>query len=115
METEATSEEDARDNNDDATATEEEAGADDPAGEEAAKSAAAEAGEGSGGRTDGPETAGASGATPTADPSAAAARRINHVSPAEASTSPSKISPSIGALELDAQGSLMKTPSPAFK
>ena len=36
-------------------------------------------------------------------------------SPAEASTSPSKVSPLTGALELDAQGSLMKIPSPAFK
>ena len=69
METEVTGEENARGNTDDAVATEEEAGADDPAGEEAAKAAAAEAGEGSGDRTDGPEAAGASGATPTADPS----------------------------------------------
>ena len=67
METEAAGEDDARGNNDDAAATEEEAGADDPAGEEAAKAAAAEAGEGSGDRTDGPEAAGAPGATPTAD------------------------------------------------
>ena len=66
-------EENARSNTDDAVATEGEAGADDPAGEEAAKAAATEAGEGSGDRTDGPEAAGASGATPTADPSAAAA------------------------------------------
>ena len=73
METEAAGEEDAHGNNDDAAATEEEAGADDPAGEEAAKAAAAEAGEGSGDRTDGPEAAGAPGATPTADPSADAA------------------------------------------
>ena len=57
---------------DDAAATEEAAGADDPAGAEAAKAAAAEAGGGSGNRTDGPEAAGAPGATPTADPSAAA-------------------------------------------
>ena len=73
METEAAGEEDARGNNDDDAATEEEAGADDPAGEEAAKDAAAEAGEGSGDRTDGPEAVGAPGAAPTADPSAAAA------------------------------------------
>ena len=71
METEATGEEDARDNTKDVTATEEEAGADDPAGEEAAKAAGAGAGEGSGDRTDDPEGAGAQGATPTADPSAA--------------------------------------------
>src|SRR3954469_25587042 len=58
---------------DDAAATEEAAGADDPAGEEAAKAAAVAADEGSGDRTNGPEAAGASGATPTADPSAAAA------------------------------------------
>ena len=49
------------------------AGADGPADEEAAKAPAAEAGEGSGDRNDGPEAAGAPGATPTADPSAAAA------------------------------------------
>ena len=54
-------------------AAEGEAGVDEPAGEEAAKAAAAEAGEGSGDRTDGPEAAGAPGAAPTADPSAAAA------------------------------------------
>ena len=70
METEVAGEENARGNNDDAVATEEEAGADDPAGEEAAKAAAAEAGEGSGDRTDGPEAVGAPGTTPTADPSA---------------------------------------------
>src|SRR3954469_19692198 len=58
---------------DDAAATEEAAGADDPAGEEAAKAAAVAADEGSGDRTDGPEAAGVSSATPTADPSAAAA------------------------------------------
>ena len=58
---------------DDAAATEEAAGADDPAGDEAAKAAAAVAGEGSGDHTDGPEAAGAPGATSTADPSAAAA------------------------------------------
>ena len=58
---------------DDAAATEEAAGADDPAGDEAAKAAAAAAGEGSGDRTDGPEAAGAPGATSTAHPSAAAA------------------------------------------
>ena len=73
METEVAAEENACGNNDDAAVTEEEADADDPAGEEAAKAAAAEAGEGSGDRTDGPEAAGASGATPTADPSTAAA------------------------------------------
>ena len=73
METDAAGEENARGNNDDVAATQEEAGADDPAGEEAAKAAAAEAGEGSGDRTDGPEAAGAPGATPTADPSADAA------------------------------------------
>ena len=56
----------------DAAATEEAAGADDPAGDEAAKAAAAAAGEGSGDRTDGPEAAGAPGATPTADSSVAA-------------------------------------------
>src|SRR3954468_11373082 len=56
-----------------AAATEEAADVDDPAGEEAAKAAAAGADEGSGDRTDDPEAAGASGATPTADPSAAAA------------------------------------------
>ena len=72
-ETEDTGEENTRGNNDDAAATEEEAGADDPAGKEAAKAAAAEAGEESGDRTDGPEAAGAPGAAPTADPSAAAA------------------------------------------
>ena len=54
METEATGEENARGNTDDAAITEEEAGADDPTGGEAAKAAAAEAGEGSGDRTDGP-------------------------------------------------------------
>ena len=85
---------------DDAVATEGEAGADDPAGEEAAKAAAAEAGEGSGDRT---------------DSSLLLLGASTSVSPAEASTSPSKISPSTGALELDAQGSLMKMPSPAFK
>ena len=58
---------------DDAAATEEAAGADDPAGENATKDAAAEAGGGSGDRTDGPEAPGAPGATPIADPSAAAA------------------------------------------
>ena len=61
METEAAGEENARGNNDDAAATKEEASADDPAGEEAANAAAAEAGEGSGDRTDGPEAAGAPG------------------------------------------------------
>ena len=73
METEAAGEENARSNADDAVANEGEAGADDPAGEEAAKSAATEAGKESGDRTDGPEATGAPGATPTADPSAAAA------------------------------------------
>src|SRR3954469_17394561 len=57
----------------DAAATEETAGAEDPAGEEAAKAAAAAADEGSGDRTDDPGAAGATGATPTADPPAAAA------------------------------------------
>ena len=73
METEVVGEEDARNNIDDAIATEGEAGADDPAGEEAAKAAAAEAGEGSGDCTDGPEAAGAPGATPTTEPSTDAA------------------------------------------
>ena len=69
METEVTGEENARSNTDDAVATEGETDADDPAGEEAANATAAEAGEGSGDRTDGPEAAGAPGAAPTADPS----------------------------------------------
>ena len=73
METEDAGEEGARGSNDDAASNEEGAGADEPAGEEAAKAAAAEAGKGSGDRTDGPEAAGAPGAAPTADPSAAAA------------------------------------------
>ena len=73
METEVAGEENARSNFDAAVATKGEAGADDLAGEEAVKAVAAEAGEGSGDRTDGPEAAGASGATLTADPSAAAA------------------------------------------
>ena len=73
METEVASEENARGNADDAVATEEGAGADEPAGEETAKAAAAEAGEGSGDRTDGPEAAGAPSAAPTADPSVDAA------------------------------------------
>ena len=73
METEVAGEENARGNTDDAAVTEEEVGVDDSAGGEAAKAATAEAGEGSGERTDGPEDAGASGATPTADPSTAAA------------------------------------------
>ena len=73
METEVAGEENTRGNTGDAAATEEAAGADDPTGEEAAKAAAATAGEGSGNRTDGPEAAGAPGATPTADPSASAA------------------------------------------
>ena len=55
METEATGEEDVRGNTDETAATEEEAGADDPADEEAAKAAGAGAGEGSGDRTDDPE------------------------------------------------------------
>ena len=59
METEVAGEEGARGDIDDAVATEGETGADDPAGEEAAKAAAAEAGEGSGDRTDDPEAAGA--------------------------------------------------------
>ena len=73
MEIEVAGEQNARSGVDDAGTTEGEAGADDPAGEEAAKAAAVEAGEGSGDRTDGPEAAGAPGATPTTDPSAAAA------------------------------------------
>ena len=73
METEEGGGEDARGNTDDAAAAEDGAGADVPAGEEAAKAAAEEAGGGSGDRTDGPEAAGASGAAPTADPSATAA------------------------------------------
>ena len=73
METEDAGEEGAHGSNDDAAANEEGAGADEPAGEEAAKAATAEASEGSGDRTDGPEAAGAPGATPTADPSANAA------------------------------------------
>ena len=52
-------------------AGEEGAGADETAGKEAAKAAATEGGEGSGNRTDDPGAAGAQGATPTADPSAA--------------------------------------------
>ena len=52
---------------------EEGAGADETAGEEAAGAAAAEAGEGSGDCTDDPEAAGAPGAAPTAEPSAASA------------------------------------------
>ena len=72
METEDAGEEGARGSNVDATVNEEEAGADEPAGEEAAKAAGAEAGEGSGNRTNGPEAARAPGATSTADPSTAA-------------------------------------------
>ena len=49
-------------------AGEERAGADETSGEEAARAAAAEAGEGSGDRTDDPKAAGAPGAAPTADP-----------------------------------------------
>ena len=71
METEATGEEGARGNTEDAAADEEEADADEPADEEAAKAAGAGAGEGSGDRTDGTGAAGAQGATPTADPSTA--------------------------------------------
>ena len=73
METEVAGDENARGNTNDAAATEEEAGADDPTGEEAAKAAAAEAGEGSGDRTDSPEAAGAQGAAPIVDPSTDAA------------------------------------------
>ena len=73
METEVAGEENMHGNTYNAAVIEEEAGVDDPAGGEAAKAAAAEAGEGSGDRTDGPEAAGAPGPTPTADPSAAAA------------------------------------------
>ena len=54
-------------------AGEEGAGADETAGEEAAGAAAAEAGEGLGDRTDDPEAAGAPGAAPTVEPSAASA------------------------------------------
>ena len=54
-------------------AGEEGADADETAGEEATRAAAAEAGEGSGDRTNDPEAAGAPGAATTADPSAAAA------------------------------------------
>ena len=54
-------------------AGEEGAGVDETAGEESTKAAAAEAGEGSGDRTDDPEAAGAPGAAPTAEPSAASA------------------------------------------
>ena len=54
-------------------AGEEGAGADVTAGEEAAGAAAAEAGEGSGDRTDDHEAAGAPGAAPTTEPSAASA------------------------------------------
>ena len=71
METEATGEEGARGNTEDAAADEEEAGADEPADEESAKATGAVAGDGSGNRTNDPEGAGAQGATPTADPSAA--------------------------------------------
>ena len=71
METEVAVEENACGDTRDAAATEEAAGADEAAGDEAAKAAAAAAGEGSGDRTDGPEAAGAPGATSTADPSAA--------------------------------------------
>ena len=73
METEVAGEENARGNTDDAVATEEEVGTEDPAGEEAAKAAAAGAGEGSGDRTDDPKAAREQGATSTADPSVAGA------------------------------------------
>ena len=73
METEDAGEEGTRGNNNDTAVNKEGAGADEPVGKEAAKAAAVEAGEGSGDRTDGPEAAGAPGAAPTADPSAAAA------------------------------------------
>ena len=73
METEVAGEENTCGNTGDAAATEEAAGADDPAGDEAAKAAAVAAGEASGDRTDGLEAAGALGAAPTADPSAASA------------------------------------------
>src|SRR3954463_14056258 len=72
METEVVVEEDARGNTDDVIVTEEADGADDPAGDEAAEAAAAGAGEGTGDHTDDPGVAGAPGATPTADPAAAA-------------------------------------------
>ena len=70
MEIEGAGEEGAHGSTDDAAANEEGAGADETAGEEAAKAATAEAGEGSGDRTDDPEAAGAPGAAPAADPSA---------------------------------------------
>ena len=54
-------------------AADEAAGAGDATGAEAAKADTAATGEESGDRTDGPEAAGAPGATPTADPSAEAA------------------------------------------
>ena len=52
METEVAGEENARGNTDNAAVTKEEAGVDEPVDGEAAKAAAAEAGEGSGDRTD---------------------------------------------------------------
>ena len=73
METEAATEEDARGNTGGAAATEEAIGTDEPPVEEAAKAAGAAAEEGTGGRTDGPEAAGASDAAPTTDPAPAAA------------------------------------------
>ena len=73
MEIEGAGEEGVHGSTDDAAANEEGAGADETAGEEAARAAAAEAGEGSGDRTDDPEAAGAPGVAPTADPSTAAA------------------------------------------
>src|SRR3954468_16488958 len=75
METEVIVEEDARGDADDVVVTEEADGTDDPVGDgdaEAAKAAAAAAGEGTGDRTDGLGAAGASSASPTGDPAAAA-------------------------------------------
>ena len=57
METEGAGEEGAHGSADDAAANKEGVGADETAGKEAAKAAAAEAGEGSGDRTDDPEAA----------------------------------------------------------
>ena len=64
-------------------AAEEAAGVGDPTGAEAAKAAAAATGEGSGDRTDGPETTGAPGATPTRPP---LPQRQAPKSPSQAST-----------------------------
>ena len=97
METEATGEEGARGNTEDAAAGEEEAGADEPADEEAAKAAGAGAGVGSGDCTDDPEGAGAQGATPTADPSAADA-------------APGSEEPQPGAYLKDGEGVYIKLP-----